>query len=151
MLGFELKVVEAHGRGRRRKAQRHLTLLTDAVISHRKTSTLTKLNRHKDKSSTLWPNPWSSFKDVFHKKDTDTKADTFFALVPACQCSCYYGRSIHIERSILCINRYWGFRTIGFYILWNTLTIIRLHSIYEELLRPYILLLYKNITVRNVY
>lgn len=37
MLGFELKVVEAHGRGRRRKAQRHLTLLPDAVISHRKT------------------------------------------------------------------------------------------------------------------
>lgn len=37
MLGFELKVVEAHGRRRRRKAQRHLTLLTDAVTSHKKT------------------------------------------------------------------------------------------------------------------
>lgn len=37
MLGFELKVVEAHGRRRRRKAQRHLTLLPDAVTSHRKT------------------------------------------------------------------------------------------------------------------
>ncbi len=37
MLGFELKVVEVHGRGRRRKAQRHLTLLPGAVISHAKT------------------------------------------------------------------------------------------------------------------
>ncbi|WP_290396077.1 hypothetical protein [uncultured Duncaniella sp.] len=37
MLGFELKVVEVHGRGRRRKAQRHLTFLPDAVTSHAKT------------------------------------------------------------------------------------------------------------------
>jgi len=30
------KFVEAHGRSSRRQAQRHLTLLTDAVTSHRK-------------------------------------------------------------------------------------------------------------------
>ncbi|WP_289225628.1 hypothetical protein [Bacteroides acidifaciens] len=59
MLGFELKVVEAHGRGRRRKAQRHLTLLTDAVISHRKTSILTAANNSQE-------NPSMTYKSVVY-------------------------------------------------------------------------------------
>ncbi|ROT05920.1 hypothetical protein EEL49_09410 [Muribaculaceae bacterium Isolate-104 (HZI)] len=47
MLGFELKVVEAHGRRRRRKAKRHLTLFLDAVTSYRKNASLPRLNRIK--------------------------------------------------------------------------------------------------------
>ena len=57
MLGFELKVVEVHGRGRRRKAQRHLTLLPGAVISHRKTPPCRKSKSNQpEKMRVLWMN-----------------------------------------------------------------------------------------------
>ena len=82
-FGGTRKFVEAHGRGRRRKAERHLTLLPDAVTSHGKNSTPRCSDSRIEKAPHFFPARQSEYpvKTGFQNSDTDTKADTCEALV----------------------------------------------------------------------